>query len=459
MAGSSTSAKTIFALSSAPGRAGVAVVRVSGPAAGEAVARLSGDVPAARRAALRQLRDPGSEAEIDQGLVLWFPGPHSFTGEDLAEFQVHGGRAVVAALLAALGRVADCRLAEPGEFAMRAFENGKIDLAVAEGLADLIDAETEAQRRQAIAQAAGGLSRLAEAWRDQLVAAMALMEAAIDFSDEGDVAADAVAQSEAVVRRLAGEIARHLDDRHRGEILRDGFKVVLAGAPNVGKSSLMNALARRDVAIVSAEAGTTRDVIEVRLDLGGVPVIFADTAGLRADASGDVEAEGMRRTLDRAREADLVCWVSDDGEAQLAVGGGGIADGPAGVLHVVNKCDLRAGGSAGPRLTEQGDGGVLHVSARTGEGLDRLTQRIADIAKARLGGADDFEPAVITQARHRRHMEHCHAALEAFLQKTGDEELRAEDLRLAADSLGRITGRVDAEDVLDQVFGRFCIGK
>ena len=318
MAFHSTSNDTIFALSSAAGRAGVAVVRVSGDRAGDVIDVLSARRPKARVAVLRKLVDPQTGGLIDHGLVLWFPGPASFTGEDLAEFQVHGGRAVAAALLRVLGRVEGCRPAEPGEFSMRAFENGKIDLSQAEGLADLIDAETETQRVQALRQAGGVLFRLTERWRAKLIEAMALVEAAIDFSDEVDVAEGAVGQAEERVRELGDEIGSHLNDDHRGEILRDGFQVVLAGAPNVGKSSLLNVLARRDVAIVSSEAGSTRDVIEVRLDLEGLPVVVSDTAGLR-EASGDVEREGMRRTLARARDADLVIRVVDGSEGVAGV--------------------------------------------------------------------------------------------------------------------------------------------
>ncbi|MBU1210715.1 MAG: tRNA uridine-5-carboxymethylaminomethyl(34) synthesis GTPase MnmE, partial [Alphaproteobacteria bacterium] len=310
MASTSTSSDTIFALSSAAGRAGVAVVRISGREAGAAIAALAGQLPSPRHAVLRRLKDPSTGALIDRGIVIWFPSPGTFTGEDIAEFQVHGGRAVIAALLASLGNLPRCRLAEPGEFAMRAFENGKLDLAQAEGLADLIEAETEAQRRQALHQAEGALSNRTGLWRANLIESMSLVEAAIDFSDEADVSESAIAQAEQRITVLAAEIADHLDDAHRGEILRDGFKVVLAGAPNVGKSSLLNALARRDVAIVSAEAGTTRDTIEVRLDLEGLPVIVTDTAGLR-DAAGEIEQEGIRRALARSKEANLVLWVID----------------------------------------------------------------------------------------------------------------------------------------------------
>ncbi len=458
MAYGSTSSDTIFALSSAPGRSGVAVVRVTGGSARDVVQRLCGGLPEARKAALRTICDPESSAVIDKGLVLWFPGPCSFTGEDCAEFQVHGGRAVVAALLSALGRIEGCRLAEPGEFALRAFENGKIDLAQAEGLADLIDAETEAQRVQALRQSEGALSGLTEQWRAELIGAMALVEAGIDFSDEGDVSDNAVQEAERIVGRLVSEIGEAIADQRRGEILRDGFQVVLAGAPNVGKSSLLNALARRDVAIVSEEAGTTRDVIEVRLDLGGVPVVISDTAGLR-EAAGKVEEEGIRRTLKRAEAADLVIWVDDGVDPRLPEGGfsgvAGSTEGEAGrfnaaVLLVASKSDQvqRAVGGSGSQF--------LEISTKSEEGLRGLVDAISEIALSRAGTGED---AVITQARHRQHIGRCQAHLAAFMEMAGEIELRAEELRLAADALGRISGRVDPEDVLDQVFGRFCIGK
>lgn len=450
MALHSTSEDTIFALSSAAGRAGVAVVRVSGAKAGDVVEALCRSHLKPRSAVLSKLVDPQTGGMIDKGLVLWFPGPASFTGEGLAEFQVHGGRAVVAALIDALGRFEGCRMAEPGEFALRAFENGKIDLSQAEGLADLIDAETEAQRVQAVRQAGGALSRLTELWRGRLIEAMGLVEAAIDFSDEADVADRAVDQAEARAGELKSEISRHLDDGHGGEILRDGLQVVFAGAPNVGKSSLLNAVARRDVAIVSSEAGTTRDVIEVKLDLEGLPVVVSDTAGLR-EASGDVEREGVRRTRARVQDADLVVWVldaSDIGAKEEAP-----QVGPNGeLLLLVNKCDLDSGREVGGCP----GAGVLRVSAKTGEGLGELIKSVAAVAGRKTGAGED---SVITRARHRQHLTDCCRYLASFLGRSSDVELRAEDLRLAADALGRISGRVDPEDVLDEVFARFCIGK
>lgn len=442
--------ETIFALSSATGRAGVAVVRVTGSRAGSAIDRLTGDRPPPRYAALRTLRDPTTGTEIDRGIVLWLPGPESFTGEDCAEFHTHGGPAVISALLTALAAIDGFRLAEPGEFSRRAFANGKMDLAQAEGLADLIVAETEAQRRQALTQAGGTLSSLYDDWRTRLIDASALTEAAIDFSDEGDVASDAIEKARTAIMQVLPEIQAHLDDNHRGEIVRDGFRVALVGPPNVGKSSLLNALARRDVAIVSAEAGTTRDVVDVRLDLNGYPVVVSDTAGLRAEA-GDIEREGMRRAREAAHQAQLVLWLvdatdpSDHDPAALETPDGG-------VVTVVTKADLvPVDGSA----AERGD---VVISSKTGAGLTDLIALITGRVAQRL---DAVAPApALTQLRHRQAVRQCVKDLETFL--AGDPahaELRAEDLRRAATALGRITGRVDVEDVLDQVFGRFCIGK
>lgn len=441
---------TIFALSSARGRAGVAVIRVSGPNAGMALNLMAPKRPKPRFAAGRRIVHPRTGELIDRGVVIWFPGPASFTGEDVAEFQLHGSLAVIRAVLAALAELPAFRPAEPGEFARRAFESGKLDLVQAEGLADLIDAETDAQRRQALSQSGGRLSSIYESWRHSLIEATALVEAAIDFSDEADIADDSIAQARHIVETLLRHMRAHLHDGRRGEILRSGFRVVLAGPPNVGKSSLLNALARREAAIVSDEAGTTRDVVEVHLDLGGLPVVVSDTAGIR-EAQGKVEREGIRRSLERAAEADLIIWLSDihaphpDLPTELRA----VADR---LLPVVNKTDL-APGDGQPLLPDD----MVAISVTTGAGLDRLTARLAAIASEKIG--ETAEPA-LTQDRHRRLVAASAAALEAFLGgETQATELRAEDLRQAAHALGRISGRIDPEDVLDQVFGRFCIGK
>lgn len=449
-----TDSSTIYALSSGQGRAGVAVIRISGPAAREVLNCMAAPCPPPRRAAFRKIVDPATGELLDAALVLYFAAPSSETGEDIAELQLHGSPAVVRSVFRAIEAIPGCRMAEPGEFARRAFLNGKIDLTAAEGLADLIDAETDAQRRQALAQAGGAFARLCDGWRQKLLEARALAEAAIDFSDESDVAENALAQARAVVAPLLTEIEQARSRANRGEIVRDGFQVVLAGAPNAGKSSLLNLLARRDVAIVSAEPGTTRDVIEVRLDLGGYAVVVADTAGLREDG-GAIEQEGMRRTRARARSADLIVWLAD---AQNAIWPREdlLTDAPA-VLYVLNKTDL-----ADLPATSPSDGSspsaALRISALTGQGVSDLVTRLTQDVEARVAGMT--ATALPTQERHRRALSACAEALASSLNPTTIEpELIAEDLRIAADALGRMTGRIDAEDVLGEIFGRFCIGK
>lgn len=442
-----TDRETIFALSSGHGRAGVAVIRISGPAAGLVLDAMAAPRPQPRYAAFRRVRHPHTRGVLDEALALWFPSPRSETGEDCAELQVHGGPAVIRAVLDALATVASCRLAQPGEFARRAFENGRLDLTAIEGLADLIEAETEAQRRQAVNQAGGALGRVYEGWRTRLIEARALIEAAIDFSDEGDVAADAL-RGRVHAEGLAAEMTSALADANRGEIIRDGLRVVLAGPPNVGKSSLLNALARREVAIVSPEAGTTRDVLEVRLDLGGYAIVLTDTAGLR-DALGAVEAEGIRRTREQTRRADIVLWMVDATDPVWTVPDT-LGARPGATLMVVNKCDL-----AQPPPVP----GASCLSVQTGQGLDALIIRLRDHVRAILDVSVDTAP-VITQARHRHLLQQAVTALQRLLSDpTQPAELQAEDLREAADALGKIVGRIDVEDVLDQIFSRFCIGK
>ncbi|PWC32266.1 tRNA uridine-5-carboxymethylaminomethyl(34) synthesis GTPase MnmE [Azospirillum sp. TSO35-2] len=439
---------TIFALATAPGRSGVAVVRVSGPGAGSALAALTGrSLPAPRRAVLTHLRDPATGDALDDALVLRFTAPASFTGEDVVELHLHGGRAVVTGVVEALGALPGLRLAEPGEFTRRAFENGKLDLTEAEAVADLIDAETMAQRRQALRQMDGALGRLYDGWRERLTRALAHIEADIDFAEDdlpGGVA-DAVRP---VVAALADEIAAHLNDGGRGERLREGLHIAIVGAPNAGKSSLLNALARRDAAIVSARAGTTRDIIEVHLDLGGYPVVLADTAGLREAAADEVEEEGIRRARDRAARADVKVAVFDAtalpdlDPATLA-----LIDGDT--VVVFNKTDL-----AGP-VDVRPDLSPVLVSAHTGAGLKELEERLTAFSADRL--AIGSAPS-LTRARHRAALTECRESLLRALDASLPE-LAAEDVRLASRALGRITGRVDVEDLLDVIFRDFCIGK
>ena len=454
----STAHDTIFALSSGRPPAAIAVIRISGPGARLALMATMGRVPGPRRAAFARLRDPVSREVIDEALVLWFPGPGSETGEDTAELQVHGGRAIVAALFAVLARLPGFRLAQAGEFTRRAFENGRLDLTAVEGLADLINADTEAQRRQAFRQFRGLLGSRAETWRGRLVEALALVEAGIDFPDEGDVPGDLVARAFEVVRPLAAEIRQA--GAGRGERLREGLAVAIAGAPNVGKSTLLNRLARRDAAIVSPHAGTTRDVIEVYLDLAGFPVILRDTAGLR-DAADPVEQEGVRRAWDAVGDADLVLWVMDAAGVAAGLSLAGRQVPGVGAQHwiILNKTDLLPPGAARELLSRFADRGhtSLTISATTGAGMDELVQALSGFAERFFTA----EPALVTRERHRVALQEAAQALEDALRlgPHGGEELVAEQIRLATRALERLTGRVGVEDVLDVIFRDFCIGK
>ncbi len=429
-------ADTIFALASGAGRAAVAVVRISGPASAGLLTALCGRAPPPRRASLRRLRAPDGDV-LDHALVLAMPGPGSYTGEDTAELFLHGGRAVVDAVADALVALG-ARPAEPGEFTRRAFLNGRMDLTAAEGVADLIEAETQAQRRQALRQTEGALARLLAGWADRLRLLLAEQEALIDFPDE-DLPPGVEARVRAEIAGLEAAMTAQLNDARHGERLREGLVFVVAGPPNVGKSSLVNALAEREVAIVSATPGTTRDALETRLVLGGVPVTLVDTAGLR-DAADAIEAEGVRRAQARAAEADLLIAVDVPG----SIVSPRATDGRP-TLHVANKTDLGGGIPVG----------TLPVSALTGAGLDTLRDRLAAHARALTDGAG---PAPLTRARHRAALAEAAERLRAA-QVAPWPELRAEDLRLALRALGRITGHVGVEDILDTLFSRFCIGK
>jgi tRNA modification GTPase len=380
-------------------------------------------------------------AVIDSALVLWFPGPASATGEDVAEFHVHGGRAIVEAVLAVLGEVPGLRPAERGEFTRRAVENGKLDLTQAEGLADLIDAETESQRRQALEQYEGAFSQRCEDWRGRLIRLTAWAEAEIDFSDE-ELDDDLAQRVDQGIAALLDEIRAQLADARRGEVVRDGLHLAVVGPPNAGKSSLLNALAQRDIAIVSETPGTTRDVLEARLDLGGYLVIAADTAGLRETGEA-IEAEGVRRALARAEHADIVLLLLD-GTADEPLAGlpeQVIAD--AHVLKVWNKSDVPW------PMPREG----LKISVRSGEGFDALLAALMERVRGHVG-----ESALVTRARHRAALSDAAEAL-ARAREGQSPELVAEDLRLALRAIGRITGRVDVEDLLDVIFRDFCIGK
>jgi tRNA modification GTPase len=438
--------KTIFALSSGQGKAGVAVIRISGPLARDVLARTAGGLPRPRTASLRKIRHAVTRELLDNGLVIWFPSPNSFTGEDVVELHIHGGRAVIAVILEMLGSMDGLQIAEAGEFSRRAFDNGKLDLTEAEGLADLINAETEAQRRQALRQAGGALRQLYEDWRLQIIRAMAAIEAELDFSDEEDVPESMFAQSKSQVLRLSEEISAHLNDNRRGEILRDGFHVVISGLPNVGKSSLLNTFAKRDAAIVSDQPGTTRDKIDVYLDLGGYPVIITDTAGIR-EAASDVEQEGIKRAYREAIDADLVIWLVDCSNPQPRIPE---KFSQCRVLRVWNKLDL-----ALSNLADKTDD--IAISIKTGEGISGLTDSITGIVSEQFPQSPG---ALITRARYRQHLQAAVVSLGDFLTgPSGDLEIRAEDLRRAAENIGRITGHIDPENVLDIIFSDFCIGK
>jgi len=440
--------QTIFALSSGRPPSAIAIVRVSGPNARVALEEFTGKIPPARVATHALLRDTKGQS-IDEAVVLWFPGPASATGEDVAEFHVHGGRAVLASLFAALSRIENLRAAEPGEFTRRAFENGKLDLTEAEGLDDLIHADTDRQRRQALRQLKGLLGDRARDWRRKIIEASALIEAGIDFSDEADVPAELTAPALEKVKTLLGEIQEVLAAQGKAERLRDGLVVAIAGPPNVGKSTLMNQLARREVAIVSPHAGTTRDIIEVQLDLDGYPVTVIDTAGIR-ETDDPVEQEGVRRARSRAAAADLVLWLTD------ANGGtvdrqGSAQEASAPVWLVRNKIDLEADRGRGAK--EQG----FRISAAHGEGVADLVNALVDFAQDFFGSA---EAGLITRERQRTLLQDTAVSLERSLGAVNQgEELAAEDLRSAAYSLGRLLGRVDVEDILDVIFREFCIGK
>ena len=464
---------TIFALSSGRPPAAIAVVRVSGPAARDAVIALAGRVPQPRHAALLRLRSPPGNGSgqpsdcafepIDDALVLWFPGPASETGEDTAEFQLHGGHAVVAAVLSALGAIDGLRPAGPGEFTRRAFENGKLDLTRVEGLADLIGAETEAQRRQAFRQLKGLLGDRAERWRQHLTEALALVEASIDFPDEDLISAKVIQSALAVAREFEREIRGLLAGSCRGERLREGLIVAVSGPVNVGKSSIVNRLAKRSAAIVSPYAGTTRDVIEVHLDLGGFPITVLDTAGMR-DTGDPVEEEGVRRARAGAEGSDLVLWVTDAAQGKPVPPPADLVKAGAPPVWILsNKADLARGkdlegASNGDEETCAGMKGY-RISALTGASFDDLEEGLADHAREFFSGGT--ESALVTRQRHRSALVECADALSRACAEgaSGREDIIAEELRLAARALGRLIGRVDVENVLDVIFRDFCIGK
>lgn len=436
MRGGTRDMDTIFALATARGKAGVAVVRLSGPAAHQAVAALCGDVPELRRASVRRLASQGEV--LDEALVLAFGRGASFTGEDTAELQLHGSLAVVASVIRALSAMPGLRQADPGEFTRRALENGRLDLTQVEGLADLIDAETEMQQRQAMRVLSGAVGKRAEAWRQGLIRAAALIEATIDFADE-DVPVDVTPEVREILQGLMTELRRELSGARAAERLRDGFEVAIIGRPNAGKSTLLNALAGREAAITSERAGTTRDVIEVRMNLGGLPVTLLDTAGLR-DSEDEIEQIGIARALERAEMADLRVFLQDEtGDLPFLAP-------REGDIVLQGKADLRPGGLA------------AGISGKTGEGLDRLIEAIIAVLERRVSGA-----GLLTRERHRLAIDHAVRSLESALNELGSgsgrTELVAAELRSGIVALDQLVGRIDVEDLLDEIFASFCIGK
>lgn len=446
---------TIYALSSAPGKAGVAVVRVSGPKAWETLELFAKAKPEPRKTTLLKLINPKTQQDIDEAMVIGFKAPESFTGEDVIEYHCHGSPAILEEMTECLSKIEGCRLADHGEFTRRAFENEKLDLTEAEAIADLIDAETRFQKDQAVAQMGGALSKLYYDWAEELTKALAYVEAVIDFPDE-DVPDSETDKARPAIENLLDEIKNHLDDNRRGERLRDGLQIAVIGAPNAGKSSLVNAMAQRDVAIVSDIAGTTRDVIEVHLNLGGYPVIVADTAGLRPDQIGKegqekIESEGIERALKRAQEADFKLLVFDASKKEVDKHTKDLIDDSA--LIVINKIDLNR---VGPDQFHVKQDDVVEVSIETGEGIEKLLSALTIRIEAKM--RTSRQTPTLTRLRHRTHLEDTVEFLyEALNQK--QPELMAQELRGAINELGRITGRVNAEDLLDVIFKDFCIGK
>lgn len=444
--------ETIFAPASPILKSGVAIIRISGPKSKQASQALtSRKLLEARHAHLQKFYHPDTKELVDEGLLLWFPAPHSFTGEDVIELHTHGSIAVIHSLLDILGQMEGLRLAEPGEFSRRAFENGRMDLTEAEGLADLIEAETQLQAKQALQQMQGNLHALYDGWRSTLISIQARLEAYIDFPDE-DIPAEILQEIDHTHQQLLDQIGQHLDDDARGERLRNGLQVVILGPPNAGKSSLLNLLAKRDVAIVSDIAGTTRDMLEVHLNLGGYPITLVDTAGLRSKAE-HIEQEGIRRALERAKHADLKILLLDANEQESE--NNVYQEAQEGeVITAINKVDLLQDSSTIEPVNGQP---VLGISVHTGEGIDSLLTTLKEKATQLMGQGEGQAP-IITRTRHRHLLQQTMQYLATFSPQQ-DLILAAENLRMAARSLGQIIGRIDVEDILDELFSQFCIGK
>ena len=442
---------TIYALSSGPGVSGIAVIRVSGKEAAEVVKRITGeDLPAPRVATLRKFNKINTKNLIDEGVILWFPEPNSYTGEDLAELHVHGSRAVITALHSSISKVKNCRLAEPGEFTKIAFRNGKISLLKAESIGDLISSETEIQRKQAIKIMNGKSSDQYNSWREKLLKILSNVEAKIDFPDE-DLPTNILSKIKRTSEQIIAEIQKVLNDQNVGERIREGFKIAILGPANAGKSSLLNYLSRRDVAIVSEIAGTTRDVIETHLNLDGYPVIVSDTAGIRG-SKDEIEQKGMKLALNKAEDADLKLVILDGKTDKITKTLKNLMDKNA--ILVINKTDL-INKKLNPEFKNYD---YVSISIKNDSNLDQLISKIKDKLENKFVNSDDI---LITRERHRQHLERCVSYLKDFRDKNGSEEFdkAAEDLRLATRHLGMIVGKVDVEEILGSIFNDFCIGK
>ena len=442
---------TIYALSSGPGVSGIAVIRVSGKEVAEVVKRITGeDLPAPRVATLRKFNKINTKNLIDEGVILWFPEPNSYTGEDLAEFHVHGSRAVITALHSSISKVKNCRLAEPGEFTKIAFRNGKINLLKAESIGDLISSETEIQRKQAIKIMNGKSSDQYNSWREKLLKILSNVEAKIDFPDE-DLPTNILSKIKRTSEQIISEIQKVLNDQNVGERIREGFKIAILGPANAGKSSLLNYLSRRDVAIVSEIAGTTRDVIETHLNLDGYPVIVSDTAGIRG-SKDEIEQKGMKLALNKAEDADLKLVILDGKTDKITKTLKNLMDKNS--ILVINKTDL-INKKLNPEFRNYD---YVPISIKNDSNLDKLISKIKDKLENKFVNSEDI---LITRERHRQHLERCVSYLKDFRDKNGSEEFdkAAEDLRLATRHLGMIVGKVDVEEILGSIFNDFCIGK
>ena len=442
---------TIYALSSGPGLSGIAVIRVSGTQSREIISSLTDQpFPKERLATLKKIKNNSTNELIDEGIVLWLPGPKTYTGEDMVEFHVHGSKAVINEMQNVISKFKDCRLAEPGEFTKKAFHNGKINLLKAESIGDLIASETELQRKQALRIMTGESSKKFEKWRNELIEILGNVEAKIDFPEE-DISDDIYKQIKTKIEKIKNEIKKVLDDNKTGEIIREGFKISIIGPPNVGKSSLLNYLSKRQVAIVSEKAGTTRDVIEVYLNLDGIPVIISDTAGIRETAD-DIENKGVNLAINRAQEADLNIVLLDYKNLDFK----GFLDEKIEdkSLIVINKSDLKITdiNSLDNRYNS------ISISIKNETNIDKLIEIIKKKLKTKIISTENI---LITRSRHRQHLEECFKHLQNFLEKKDLDEFdkAAEDLRLSIRHLGSIVGRVDVEEILGSIFDNFCIGK